>query len=113
MRKRFRMNLTTSDLSTVGGTDSIPHPANFPVGSVESRAAARAMIRPDHPRAGDEGTFKCGCFFFWANKEEKDATRGMLQIIMPGSGRLSDPTHVCDHEIVSNKVSNELLGTER
>jgi hypothetical protein len=103
MSKRFRMNLTTGDLSTASGTDPLPHPGNFPVGSVESRAAARAMIRPDRPRAGDEGTFKCGCFFFMINKAEGDQTGGLVQIIMPGDGRWDDK-HICDYEIVSNKI---------
>ena len=39
MAKRFKMNLTTRDLSALGGTDSL-HPASFPLGSIESRAAA-------------------------------------------------------------------------
>jgi hypothetical protein len=105
MRKRFKMNLTTSDLLPVGGTDSLPHPGNFPVGSPESRAAARAMIRPDQLRAGDEGTLKCGCCFCVFNDVDShgDPTGKVLKMIIPT--RFSDGmTHVHDHEIVSNKM---------
>lgn len=36
------------------------HPVDFPLGSVESRAAARAMIRPGELRAGDKGKTEDG-----------------------------------------------------
>jgi hypothetical protein len=64
MAKRFKMNLRTGDLSELGSTDSLPHPGNFPLGSIESRTAARAMIRPDRLRAGDSGTEKDGSWWF-------------------------------------------------
>jgi hypothetical protein len=77
--KRFKMNLTTADLSALGGTDSL-HPASFPLGSVESRAAARAMIQPDRMRAGDRGTEADGSWWFVVNNEE---TGGVTQIVFP------------------------------
>lgn len=80
MAKRFKMNLTTGDLLALGGTDSLPHPANFPLGSVESRAAARAMIQPDRMRAGDRGTEADGSWWFVVNNEE---TGGLTQIVFP------------------------------
>jgi len=36
------------------------HPADFPVGSVESRAAARALLGPGQLRAGDQGDTEDG-----------------------------------------------------
>jgi len=39
------------------------HPADFPVGSVESRAAARALLRPGQLRAGDEGDTEDGGWY--------------------------------------------------
>jgi hypothetical protein len=73
------MNLTTADLSALRGTDSL-HPASFPLGSVESRAAARAMIQPDRMRAGDRGTEPDGSWWSVVNNEE---TGGVTQIIFP------------------------------
>jgi hypothetical protein len=105
MRKRFRMSLPTSDLSTVGGTDSLLHPGNFPVGSLESRAAARTMVRPNQLRTGDEGMLKCGCMFFVVNIEDSkgNPTGKVRMVILPVT--FSDAmTHVCDYEIVSNKT---------
>ena len=78
--KRFKMNLTTGDLSALSGTDSLPHPGDFPLGSPESRAAARAMIQPDRMRAGDRGTEPDGSWWFVVNNEE---TGGVTQIIFP------------------------------
>lgn len=37
------------------------HPADYPVGSVESRAAARAMLK--QPRAGDQGDTEDGGWY--------------------------------------------------
>jgi len=39
------------------------HPADFPVGSVESRAAARALLGPGQLRAGDQGDTEDGGWY--------------------------------------------------
>jgi len=44
-------------------TLSLLHPADFPVGSVESRAAARALLGPGELRAGDQGDTEDGGFY--------------------------------------------------
>jgi hypothetical protein len=77
MAKVLKMNRGTRDL---GDTNPPPHPGSFPLGSVESRAAARAMIGPDRLRAGDRGTEPDGSWWFAANNEE---TGGVLQIVFP------------------------------
>ena len=80
MANRFKMNLTTTDLSPLGGTNPPPHPSSFPLGSLESRAAARAMIGPERMRAGDRGTEADGSWWFVVNNGE---TGGLLQIVFP------------------------------
>lgn len=80
MAKRFKMNLTTGDLSPLGGTNPPPHPGNFPLGSIESRAAARAMIGPERMRAGDRGTEADGSWWFVVTNEE---TGGLTQVVFP------------------------------
>jgi hypothetical protein len=80
MAKRFKMNLTTADPSPLGGTNPPPHPGNFPLGSIESRAAARAMIGPERMRAGDRGTEADGSWWVVVNNEE---TEGVTQIVFP------------------------------
>ena len=44
-------------------TPSSLHPADFPVGSVESRAAARALLGPGQLRAGDQGDTEDGGWY--------------------------------------------------
>ena len=44
-------------------TLSLLHPGDFPVGSVESRAAARAMLGPGQLRAGDQGDTEDGGWY--------------------------------------------------
>lgn len=80
MANRFKINLTTADLSPLGGTNPAPHPGNFPLGSIESRAAARAMIGPERMRAGDRGTEADGSWWFVVNNEQ---TGGLTQIVFP------------------------------
>lgn len=67
----------------VPATVSGPHPADFPLGSIESRAAARAMMRPDRLRAGDKGTLDDGCTYIVV----PDSSRGgkLMQIVFPRS----------------------------
>lgn len=103
MAKHFKMNLATGDFSPLGGTDSLPHPGNFPLGSVESRAAARVMIATGRLRAGDRGTFKCGCTFFVASKRGGQGTEtGALVQIVLDWGTLIEG-HVHDYSIVDAK----------
>lgn len=81
MPKRFRSNQEAGEPKDLPATGSAPHPGNFPLGSVESRAAARAMIRPGRLRAGDKGTFPCGCWYVVTTKPGG----GVLQIVFPAS----------------------------
>jgi hypothetical protein len=113
--KRFKMNLTTGDLSALGGTDSLPHPANFPLGSVESRAAARAMIQPDRMRAGDRGTEADGSWWFVVNNEE---TGGVTQIIFPccfGGRTIDGKSHGdnCKATSLQRSVRADAMAAER
>ena len=64
MAKHLKMNLKTGEVVELSGTDSLPHPGNFPLGSPESRAAARAMARPGRVRVGDEGISEDGQPYF-------------------------------------------------
>jgi hypothetical protein len=82
MAKLLKMNRGTGEL---GGTDSLPHPGDFPLGSVESRAAARAMIRPDRPRAGDEGVTEDGRCYMWLTRVPDKPESGLMQLIFPWS----------------------------
>ena len=85
MRKGFKMNLRTGDVAELGGTDSLPHPGNFPLGSIESRAAARAIIAAGRFRNGDRGSFRCGCSYTVLGKLDSEGRelKGMMQIIFP------------------------------
>lgn len=85
MAKRLKMNLKTGELVELGGTDSLPHPGNFPLGSVESRAAARAIVAAGRLRPGDKGSFKCGCTWLVARKIDSEGRElsSVVQIIFP------------------------------
>jgi hypothetical protein len=113
--KRFKMNLTTADLSALGGTDSQPHPANYPLGSVESRAAARAMIQPDRMRAGDLGTEADGSWWSVVNNEE---TGGVTQIVFPccfGGWSIDGKGHSdnCKATSIQRSVRADVIAGER
>jgi hypothetical protein len=64
----------------LGGTDSVSHPGSFPLGSLESRVAARAMIGPDRLRAGDTGVEKDGSSWVVIHDEDRDC---LVQIVFP------------------------------
>ena len=85
MTKHLKMNLRTGDVTELGGTESLPHPGNFPLGSIESRAAARALIAAGRFRSGDHGTFRCGCTFSMIGKQDSEGRdlKGLMQIILP------------------------------
>jgi hypothetical protein len=104
MTKRFKMNLQTGDVTELGGTDSLPHPGNFPLGSIESRAAARAIIASGRFRSGDRGTFRCGCTFIVVGKQDAEGRemKGMVQIILPKDFSPENTTkqHMHDFEVL-------------
>jgi len=87
MAKRLNMNLQTGEVTDSAGTDFGVHPANFPLGSIESRAAARALIAAGRWRAGDTGTFKCGCCFMVteAHNNKGRPSGRLVQFIFPKS----------------------------
>jgi hypothetical protein len=60
-------------------TESEPHPGNFPLGSVESRAAARSMIRPGKLRAGDTGNTEEGHYYVVVRDPK---TCGLLRVVI-------------------------------
>ena len=62
-------------------TDLLPHPGNFPLCSVESRAAARAMSRPGEVREGDKGRTEDGSFW----QITKDNATQRLRVVVWGS----------------------------
>lgn len=65
-------------------TVSSLHPADFPLGSVESRAAARAMIRPGELRAGDKGKTEDGGWYLVIRENPNDPEdRRLLVITFP------------------------------
>lgn len=80
MAKLLKMPHGTKALGGTDFADSAPHPGNFPLGSVESRAAARAMIGPDRMRAGDRGVEKDGSWWFVIHDEQTDR---LVQIVFP------------------------------
>lgn len=103
MAKRLRMNLRTGDVAELGGTESLPHPGSFPLGSIESRAAARAIVAAGRFRSGDRGTFRCGCIFVVVSKQDAEGNelKGMVQIIFPKEFAESAlKEHVHDFEVV-------------
>ena len=104
MTKRFKMNLRTGDVAELGGTDSLPHPGNFPLGSIESRAAARAIVAAGRFRPGDRGTFRCGCTFVMVQKQNAEGheLKGFVQIIFPKDfgPESTAQEHVHDFEVV-------------
>ena len=115
MAKRFKMNLTTGDLLPLGGTDSLPHPANYPLGSVESRAAARAMIQPDRMRAGDRGTEPDGSWWSIVNNEE---TGGVTQVVFPccfGGWTVEGKGHAdnCKATALQRSLRAHMIASER
>jgi hypothetical protein len=79
MTKRPGSNGKPKPLSDLPATDSRLHPGNFPIGSLESRAAARAFIRPGHLRAGDRGTDADS--FWWVIRDEESGR--LIKIIFP------------------------------
>ena len=105
MTKRRKMNLQDDDPAELAGTDLSAHPANFPLGSLQSRAAARALLAVGRFRGGDSGTFKCGCTFLVVAKtdERGHETGRNVQIIFPKSFAVipvgDDPEHVHDFEV--------------
>jgi hypothetical protein len=104
MTKRLKMNLRAGDVTELGGTESLPHPGNFPLGSVESRAAARAIIAAGRFRSGDRGTFRCGCTFLVVQKQDAEGheMKGLVQMIFPKDFSPENTTkeHVHDYEVV-------------
>lgn len=60
-------------------TNLLPQPANFPLGSRESRAAARAMVRPGELREGDQGRT---AGVWWTIS--KDEETGSLRVVCVG-----------------------------
>jgi len=99
MAKRLKMNLGTDEVSELSGTDLLPHPGNFPLGSAESRAAARAVVASGRLRAGDQGRFKCGCRFVVVAKQSSrgQETGQTVQVILD-VGELS-AKHTHDYEV--------------
>jgi hypothetical protein len=104
MSKRFKMNLNTGDVAELGGTDSLPHPGSFPLGSIESRAAARAIIAAGRFRNGDRGTFRCGCSYTVLGKLDSEGreSKGAVQIVFPKDWSVERLTgeHVHNFEVV-------------
>jgi hypothetical protein len=104
MAKRQKSNGPTTELSELAGTDLSAHPANFPLGSLQSRAAARALIVARPWRAGDCGTFKCGCTYWVVAKSDDNGrpTGRLIQMIFPKSFAdvpvPGQPDHVHDFE---------------
>jgi hypothetical protein len=85
MAKRLKLNLGTGELTELGGTDLLPHPASFPLGSAESRAAARAMIGPDRMRRGDTGVTEEGNVWMVVARDQEKPELGLIQLILPWS----------------------------
>lgn len=103
MAKRLKMSLRDGEVVELGDTDSLPHPANFPLGSIESRAAARAVVATGRLRPGDRGTFKCGCSYFVVSKTNAkgEETSGTVQMILPKDFSNLMKEHVHDYEVVA------------
>ena len=58
MAKRNKLNKKKNKLDELTATESLPNPGNFPVGSLQSRAAARTLASRE--RDGDQGMTKDG-----------------------------------------------------
>lgn len=58
MAKRRKLNETKKKFDELTATESLPNPGNFPVGSLQSRAAARTLARRE--RDGDQGVTEDG-----------------------------------------------------
>lgn len=84
MIKRPESNGKGSEAGDLPATVSSLHPADFPLGSVESRAAARAMIRPGELREGDKGKTEDGGWYVVIKKNPDDpGDRRLLVITLP------------------------------
>lgn len=57
------------------------HPADFPIGSVESRAAARSMVRVGELRAGDRGEIEGVYYIVVKTRWDKDG--GPIVVVLP------------------------------
>jgi hypothetical protein len=58
MTKRNKLNEKKKKLNELTATESLPNPGNFPVGSLQSRAAARTLASRE--REGDQGMTEDG-----------------------------------------------------
>jgi hypothetical protein len=58
MAKRNKLKEKKKKLDELTATESLPNPGNFPVGSLQSRAAARTLASRE--RDGDQGTTEDG-----------------------------------------------------
>lgn len=82
MVKSRESKLTSSADARLAATVSTLHPADFPIGSAESRAAARAMLRPGQLRAGDKGVTEEGEPYLVVKKKPDDPRDPRLLIIV-------------------------------
>ena len=79
MAKRPKLNSRNEGRGELTATESEPHPGNYPLGSVESRAAARAMIRPGRLRDGDEGYTEKGLRYVVVRDP---VTGGLIKVVI-------------------------------
>lgn len=77
--KRHALNGLSEAEGGTTATSSLPRPEDFPVGSVESRAAARLVVQQGGLRENDEGVTEEGHPYF-VFKDPK--THQLMKIIM-------------------------------
>lgn len=86
MAKSRESNREENSQLRLPATVSTLHPADFPIGSAESRAAARALLRPGRLRAGDQGKTEEGGFYIIVKKNPSDPKDSrLLKIIFPAT----------------------------
>jgi hypothetical protein len=76
MAKRNKLNEKKKKLDELTATESLPNPGSFPVGSLQSRAAARTLASRE--RAGDQGVTEDG----WPYIVFKDDASNLRRLII-------------------------------
>lgn len=76
MAKGRKLNEKKKKLGELTATESLPNPGNFPVGSLQSRAAARTLASRE--RDGDQGVTEDG----WPYIVFRDETGSLRRLVI-------------------------------